>query len=61
MTYRDTDTGEVFIPHDIETSAGVDRSLLFPTDAYNEEENVWFSNCVPEVGAFKSGCFPRGQ
>ena len=46
MTYRDTDTGEVFIPHDIETSAGVDRSLLFPTDAYNEEENVWFSNCT---------------
>lgn len=39
MSYRDKDTGEVFIPHDIETSAGVDRSLLFfLLDAYIEED-----------------------
>ncbi|MBI2600044.1 glycine--tRNA ligase, partial [Candidatus Daviesbacteria bacterium] len=29
MTYTDPETGEKYIPHDIETSAGVDRSTLF--------------------------------
>ena len=59
MTYRDTDTGEVFIPHDIETSAGVDRSLLFfLLDAYNEEEKRVVLKLHPKLAPFKAAVFP---
>jgi glycyl-tRNA synthetase len=38
MSYHDQITNESYIPWDIETSAGVDRSILFfLIDAYNEE------------------------
>lgn len=40
MTYHDLVSGEKYIPWDIETSAGVDRSLLFLLiDAYSEDSS----------------------
>lgn len=40
MSYTDPETGESFIPWDIETSAGVDRSILFLLiDAYREKDD----------------------
>jgi glycyl-tRNA synthetase len=39
LEYVDTATGERYVPHVIEPSAGVDRSMLaFIVDAYDEEE-----------------------
>jgi glycyl-tRNA synthetase len=39
LTYRDPETGETYIPHVIEPSAGADRATLaFLVDAYDEEE-----------------------
>jgi len=59
LSYRDTDTGEVFIPHDIETSAGVDRSLLFfLIDAYVEEEKRVVLKLHPKLAPFKVAVFP---
>ena len=59
MTYRDSDTGETFIPHDIETSAGVDRSLLFfLLDAYHEEENRVVLKLHPALAPYKAAVFP---
>ena len=63
MTYRDTETGEVFIPWDIETSAGVDRSLLFLLiDAYREEgegdkKRVYLA-LQPKLAPYKAAVFP---
>ena len=59
MSYRDTDTGEVFLPHDIGTSAGVDRSLLFfLLDAYAEEEKRVVLKLHPKLAPFKVAVFP---
>lgn len=39
LSYFDEDSGEKYIPHIIETSGGVDRTMLvFLLDAYNEDE-----------------------
>jgi len=39
LNYKDTETGKEFIPHIIETSVGVERSLLaFLVEAYSEVE-----------------------
>jgi glycyl-tRNA synthetase len=39
LTYRDPESGETYIPHVIEPSAGADRATLaFLVDAYDEEE-----------------------
>ncbi len=59
MSYRDPETGQEYIPWDIETSAGVDRSLLFLLiDAYREEgERVWLS-LDPKLAPFKAAVFP---
>ncbi|MEK9180959.1 MAG: His/Gly/Thr/Pro-type tRNA ligase C-terminal domain-containing protein, partial [Patescibacteria group bacterium] len=59
LTYRDTQTGEVFIPWDIETSAGVDRSLLFLlVDAYREEKERVFLKLHPKLAPYKVAVFP---
>lgn len=59
MSYRDSDTGEVFIPHDVETSAGVDRSLLFfLLDAYVEEDKRVVLKLHPKLAPFKVAVFP---
>lgn len=59
MTYRDALTNEVFIPWDIETSAGVDRSILFLLiDAYNEEEKRTVLKLHPRLAPYKVAVFP---
>ncbi len=59
MSYRDPETGETFIPHDVETSAGVDRSLLFfLLDAYVEEEKRVVLKLHPKLAPYKVAVFP---
>ncbi len=60
MTYTDPETGEKYIPHDIETSAGVDRSTLFLLiDAYSEEENGRVVlKLHPKLAPYKVAVFP---
>jgi glycyl-tRNA synthetase len=39
LSYKDEETGEKFIPYDIECSGGVDRAMLYVLlDAYHEDE-----------------------
>lgn len=59
LTYRDPDTGETFIPWDIETSSGVDRPLMFLLmDAYTEEENRIVLKLHPRLASYKVAVFP---
>lgn len=59
LTYRDPNSGEEYIPWDIETSAGVDRSALFLLiDAYTEEEGRVFLKLHPKLAPFKVAVFP---
>ncbi len=59
MSYRDPQTGETFIPWDIETSAGVDRSLLFLlVDAYREEGDRVYLSLHPRLAPYKVAVFP---
>lgn len=59
LKYRDPQTGEEFIPWDIETSAGVDRSLLFfLLDAYFEDEKRMVLKLHPKLAPIKAAVFP---
>lgn len=59
LSFRDPETGETFIPHDVETSAGVDRSLLFfLLDAYREEEKRVVLKLHPRLAPYKAAVFP---
>ncbi len=59
MTYKDEATGEEYIPWDIETSAGVDRSILFLLiDAYSEEEKRVVLKFKPKLAPYKAAVFP---
>ncbi|MBI4919720.1 glycine--tRNA ligase [Candidatus Azambacteria bacterium] len=59
MSYHDSETGENYIPWDIETSAGVDRSLLFLIiDAYSEENNRTVLKFNPKLAPYKIAVFP---
>lgn len=59
MQYKDQVTGEAYIPWDIETSAGVDRSVLFLLiDAYIEEENRTVLKLHPKLAPYKVAVFP---
>ncbi len=59
MSYKDQETGEEFIPWDIETSAGVDRSTLFLLlEAYVEEENRVVLKLDPRLSPYKVAVFP---
>lgn len=59
LSYRDPETGEEFIPWDIETSAGVDRSaLFFLIDAYTEENGRVFLKLHPKLAPIKAAVFP---
>ncbi|QQG44722.1 MAG: glycine--tRNA ligase [Candidatus Roizmanbacteria bacterium] len=59
MTYRNPVTGEEYIPWDIETSAGVDRSLLmFFADAYSEGEKGVVLKLHPKLAPYKAAVFP---
>ncbi|HUY69791.1 MAG TPA: glycine--tRNA ligase [Candidatus Tyrphobacter sp.] len=59
LTYRDPETNEKYIPWDIETSAGVDRSLLFILiDAYREEGERVFLKLHPKLAPYQAAVFP---
>lgn len=59
LSYRDPETGETYIPWDIETSAGVDRSLLFfLLNAYCEENGRAVLKLDPKLAPYKAAVFP---
>ena len=59
MKYRDPETGEEYIPWDIETSAGVDRSALFILiDAYTEDNGRIYLKLNPKLAPYKAAIFP---
>ena len=59
MTFKDPVTGEEYIPWDIETSAGVDRSVLFfLIDAYTKEEKRVVMKLQPILAPYKVAVFP---
>ncbi|MDP2933171.1 MAG: glycine--tRNA ligase [bacterium] len=59
LTYKDTQSGEIFVPWDIETSAGVDRSLLFLLiDSYREEGDRVYLKLDPRLAPYKVAVFP---
>lgn len=59
LQYKDQVSGESFLPWDIETSAGVDRSLLFfLLDAYAEEGDRVVLKLHPKLAPYKVAVFP---
>lgn len=59
LEYRDPDTRENFIPWDIESSAGVDRSsLFFLVDAYSEDNERVVLKLHPKLAPYKVAVFP---
>lgn len=59
MQYKDQVTGEEYTPWDIETSAGVDRSLLFLlVDAYKEDGERKILKLHPKLAPYKVAVFP---
>jgi len=59
LSYKDPLTGEEYIPFDIETSAGVDRSLLFLIiDSYSEEGGRVILKLNPKLAPIKVAVFP---
>lgn len=59
MSYTDTETGEKYLPWDIETSAGVDRSILFLLiDAYSEDGERVVLKLNPKLSPYKVAVFP---
>lgn len=59
MLYRDPITNEEYIPWDIETSAGVDRSFLFLLiDAYTEDDKRVYLKLNPKLAPYKVAVFP---
>jgi glycyl-tRNA synthetase len=59
MKYKDQLTGEEYLPWDIETSAGVDRSILFLlVDAYTEDGERKFLKLNPKLAPYKVAVFP---
>ena len=59
MKYRDPESGVEFIPWDIESSAGVDRSaLFFIVDAYFEKDGKVILKLDPRLAPIKVAVFP---
>ncbi len=64
LSYLDRTTGKKFIPHIVEASGGVDRSLFFLLlDAYQEQkldngETRIFLKLNPKLSAYKMAIFP---
>lgn len=59
LEYRDPETQGLYLPWDIESSAGVDRSLLFfLVDAYTEEGERVFLKLHPKLAPYKAAVFP---
>lgn len=59
LSYKDPETQEEYVPFDIETSAGVDRSLLFLLiDAYTEDGERKVLKLDPRLAPYKAAVFP---
>ncbi len=59
LSYFETNSGERFVPYIVETSAGVDRTLLMClADAYEEEEERVVLRLSPKLAPYKAGIFP---
>lgn len=59
LKYRDPESGEEYIPWDIETSAGVDRAALFLLiDAYDEDGERVLLKLHPKLAPYKLAVFP---
>ncbi len=59
LEYRDPDSGEIFLPWDIESSGGVDRSaLFFLLDSYSEDEGRTLLKLHPKLAPYKAAVFP---
>jgi len=59
LTYRDPETGETYIPWDIETSSGLERPLLFILlDAYRKDEKREWLQLDPKLAPYKVAVFP---
>lgn len=59
LKYHDPETGEEYTPWDIETSCGIDRSILFfLLDAYAEEEKRTVLKLHPLLSPYKIAVFP---
>jgi glycyl-tRNA synthetase len=63
MSYADPESGQTFIPHVVETSVGVDRTvLMLLCDAYDEDEMNGDTRVVlrfaPRIAPIKAAVFP---
>ena len=59
LSYKDKLANESFIPWDIETSAGVDRSILFLlVDAYTQDGERTVLKLNPKLAPYKVAVFP---
>jgi len=59
LKYRDPETGEEFIPHVIEPTWGVDRSVLVMlVDSFFEDDKRTVLKLKPKLAPFKAAVFP---
>lgn len=59
LTYKDQDSGKEYTPWVIETSGGVDRSVLFfLLDAYSESDGRTILKLHPKLAPYKVAVFP---
>ncbi|MEX2028354.1 MAG: glycine--tRNA ligase [Candidatus Curtissbacteria bacterium] len=59
LHYTDPNSGETYIPWDIETSAGVDRSILFLLlDAYTQDGDRTVLKIDKRLSPYKAAVFP---
>jgi glycyl-tRNA synthetase len=59
LSYRDPESGEEYIPHVIEPTWGVDRTMLAVLcEAYVQEEDRVVLKLVPRLAPFKAAVFP---
>ncbi len=59
LSYTDPDTGEKYVPHVIEPTFGLDRSILITLlDAYREDEDRVYLSLPPKLAPYKVAVFP---
>lgn len=59
LKYKDNETGEEFLPHVIEPSLGVDRTMLAVLlSAYAEDGDRVFLKLKPKLAPYKAAVFP---
>lgn len=62
LNYSDPQTGETFVPHVIEPSFGVERTILpILMDAYYEDEKRVVLKLKPNIAPYKAAVFPLVQ